>query len=86
MALAGGDLPVPAEQAATRTIPVRAVAAVAGAAAVYARESRAVRLRGPAISTLVSDIGSGGNGHTTKLLKLFADPFAQTIVVQHRDS
>jgi putative resolvase len=33
----------------------------------------------------VAEIGSGLNGRRPKLLRLLADPFVQTIVVEHRD-
>jgi len=33
----------------------------------------------------VSEIGSGLNGHRTKLIRLLGDPKIQTIVVEHRD-
>jgi predicted site-specific integrase-resolvase len=34
---------------------------------------------------LVSEIGSGLNGHRSKISKLLADPSISTIVVEHRD-
>jgi len=33
----------------------------------------------------VSEIGSGLNGHRTKIMRLLADPSVHTIVVEHRD-
>lgn len=33
----------------------------------------------------VSEIGSGLNGHRTKIMRLLADPAVKTIVVEHRD-
>lgn len=96
-----GTLPVPAEQAATGTILVAAVASEAGAAALYARvsssdqkkdlEGQVGRLvsfataRGLAVSRTVAEVGSGLNGRRPKLLRLLSDPAAQTIVVEHRD-
>ena len=96
-----GTLPVPAEQAATGTILVKPVSVPPGAAALYARVSSSgqkkdlegqigrlvafANARGLAISRSVFEIGSGLNGRRPKLLKLLADPVAQTIVVEHRD-
>src|SRR5918996_5451153 len=96
-----GTLPAPAEQAATGTILVKPVSVPPGAAALYARVSSSgqkkdlegqigrlvafANARGLAISRSVFEIGPGLNGRRPKLLKLLADPVAQTIVVEHRD-
>jgi putative resolvase len=81
----------------TGTAPERG----AGAVALYARvssndqkndlERQLGRLteyatrNGMSVVKSVSGIGSGLNGHRPKLRRLLADPFVQTIVVEHRD-
>jgi predicted site-specific integrase-resolvase len=37
------------------------------------------------VSRVVTEVGSALNGHRKKFLALLRDPFAQTIVVEHRD-
>ncbi len=96
-----GVLPVPARQLATGTIlvdePVKTVPGVA----IYARVSSAdqrgdldrqvARLTTEATgrtlppTKVVAEVGSGLNGHRTKLLALLRDPTMGTIVVEHRD-
>jgi putative resolvase len=41
--------------------------------------------RGLAVGQVVSEIGSGMNGHRRKLTKLLSDPVVTVIVVEHRD-
>ena len=41
--------------------------------------------QGLAVGQVVSEIGSGMNGHRRKLTKLLSDPAATVIVVEHRD-
>jgi len=41
--------------------------------------------QGLAVGQVVSEIGSGLNGHRRKLAKLLSDPAATVIVVEHRD-
>lgn len=41
--------------------------------------------QGMAVSEVVSEVGSGMNGHRRKLSKVLSDPSASTIVVEHRD-
>jgi len=41
--------------------------------------------QGLALGQVVSEIGSGMNGHRRKLTKLLSDPAATVIVVEHRD-
>lgn len=41
--------------------------------------------RGLAVGQVVSEVGSGMNGHRRKLTKLLSDPAVTVIVVEHRD-
>lgn len=41
--------------------------------------------RGLAVDRVVSEVGSGMNGHRRKLTKLLSDPAVTVIVVEHRD-
>jgi len=41
--------------------------------------------RGLAVGKVVSEVGSGMNGHRRKLTKLLSDPGVTVIVVEHRD-
>lgn len=41
--------------------------------------------RGPAVSQVVTEVGSGMNGHRRKLTRLLSDLSATVIVVEHRD-
>ncbi|HEX6683584.1 MAG TPA: IS607 family transposase [Candidatus Limnocylindrales bacterium] len=41
--------------------------------------------RGLAVSQVVTEVGSGMNGHRRKLTRLLSDPAATVIVVEHRD-
>jgi putative resolvase len=95
-----GVLPVPARQLATGTILVEEPDGRAGVA-LYARVSsgdqradldrQVARLvghtasMGVAVSKVVSEVGSGLDGHRAKLLGLLKDPEVTTIVVEHRD-
>ncbi len=40
---------------------------------------------GLAVGRVVSEVGSGMNGHRRKLTRLLSDPAATVIVVEHRD-
>ena len=40
---------------------------------------------GHAISEVVTEVGSGLNGHRPKLRRILSDPTATTVVVEHRD-
>jgi putative resolvase len=94
-------LPVPAHQLATGTILVDQPTKVVPGVAVYARVSsgdqradldrQVARLtvvatdRGLAPTKVVAEVGSGLNGHRTKLMALLRDASIGTIVVEHRD-
>ena len=96
-----GVLPVPARQLATGTIlveePPTGRAGVALYAGVSSGDQRAdldrqvARLVGHTasmdvvVSKVVSEVGSGLNGHRAKLLCLLKDPEVTTIVVEPRD-
>ena len=96
-----GKLPVEVEQMPTGTLIVKEQETVAGSAALYARvsshdqekdlDAQVGRLsafaasKGFPVSTVVSEIGSGLNGHRPKLMKILADPNISTIIVEHRD-
>jgi putative resolvase len=41
--------------------------------------------RGLAVSRVVSEVGSGMNGHGRKLTRILSDPAVTVIVVEHRD-
>ncbi len=96
-----GVLPVPARQLATGTILVDEPSRISTGVAMYARVSSADQrgdldrqvARLTAVATerrlpptrVVAEVGSGLNGHRTKLLSLLRDPAVGTIVVEHRD-
>jgi putative resolvase len=96
-----GVLPVPARQLATGTILAGEPSAGRAGVALYARVSsgdqradlgrQVVRLTvqatsdGLASAKVVAEVGSGLNGHRTKLLGLRKDPEVTMIVVEHRD-
>ena len=96
-----GILLVPARQLATGTILVDGPAQAASGVAVYARVSsgdqradldrQVARLvehatgAGLAPTRVVSEVGSGLDGHRTKLLGLLRDAGVGTIVVEHRN-
>lgn len=96
-----GVLPVAARQLATGTILVEEPPRAAAGVAVYSRVSSAdqrgdldrqvarlvehVTSRAMAPTKVVSEVGSGLNGHRAKLLGLLRDPEVTTIVVEHRD-
>ena len=96
-----GVLPVAARQLATGTILVDEATAPAAGVAIYARVSsgdqrgdldrQVARLTAVATerrlppTKVVAEVGSGLNGHRTKLLSLLRDPTVGTIVVEHRD-
>lgn len=96
-----GVLPVAARQLSTGTILVDEPIAAAAGVAVYARVSsgdqrtdldrQVARLTGEATAQglaptrVVAEVGSGLNGHRTKLLSLLRDRSVGTIVVEHRD-
>lgn len=96
-----GVLPVPARQLATGTILVEQPSSPAAGVAIYARVSscdqradldrQVARLTAVATerrlppTKVVAEVGSGLNGHRTKLLSLLRDPAMGTIVVEHRD-
>ena len=96
-----GVLPVPARQLSTGTILVDEPVPVAAAVAIYARVSSAdqrgdldrqvARLVGQVTTSAMSptkvvfEVGSGRNGHRTKLLGLLRDATVGAIVVEHRD-
>jgi predicted site-specific integrase-resolvase len=96
-----GRLPVPAEQLATGTVLVHPPQAQAESVALYARvssggqkadlERQLGRLAEYAskekltVTRSIFEIGSGLNGHRTKIQRLLADPTVHVIVVEHRD-
>jgi len=96
-----GVLPVPARQLATGTILVDEAKTTVAGVAIYARVSsgdqrgdldrQVARLtvestaQGLSPTKVVAEVGSGLNGHRTKLLALLRDPVMGTIVVEHRD-
>lgn len=96
-----GKLPVPAKQTATGTILVEEGSVDTCQAALYARVSSAdqkndldrqlsrlityANEKGLSVSKSVIEIGSGMNGHRTKLINLLQDKGIETIVVEHRD-
>ena len=96
-----GGLPVPARQLATGTILVEEAGHAPAGVAVDARVSSAdqrgdldrqvVRLttvateRRLAPTRVVAEVGSGLNGHRSKLLSLLRDPGVGVIVVEHRE-
>jgi len=96
-----GELPVGAIQLSTGTILVEEPPSSAGGVALYARVSssdqkgdldrqmarlvQAATAGGISPTSVVSEVGSGLNGHRSKLLRLLRDPEIGTIVVEHRD-
>ena len=96
-----GKLPVPAYQTKTRTIIVTQVQPAQGQTAAYIRvsshdqksdiEQQVARItiwgteNGYAIHQVVTEIGSGVNGHRPKLMRLLADSKYTVIIVEHRD-
>jgi predicted site-specific integrase-resolvase len=96
-----GQLPVPAYQTASRTIIVTPAQSAQGQTAAYVRvsshdhrsdiERQVARItmwgteNGYAIHQVITEIGSGLNGHRPKLMKLLADPKCTVIIVEHRD-
>jgi putative resolvase len=94
-----GKLPAPAEQRPTGTVIVQPPKTPAvESAAIYARVSSAdqkaelERQLGHLADyasrerlMVVSEIGSGLNGHRAKMMRLLSDPAVHTIVVAHRD-
>jgi putative resolvase len=96
-----GVLAVPARQLTTDTILVDERSPVPGGVAIHARVSsgdqradldrQVARLTVEATEAglpptkVIAELGSGLNGHRTKLLSLFRDPSTATIVVEHRD-
>lgn len=49
------------------------------------RLTSAVTAMGLAVAEVVTEVGSGMNGHRRKLRRLLADPATSVIVVEHRD-
>lgn len=96
-----GVLPAPAKQLSTGTILVDVPEAKSESVSLYARvsspdqkadlERQQGRLVAWAtaqhlsVGRVVSEVGSGLNGHRTKLLALLKDPQVTGIVVEHRD-
>jgi predicted site-specific integrase-resolvase len=96
-----GKLPVPVEQTPTGTILVKEPESDQGIVALYgrvsscdqkpdlerqiARVTASVTQMGYPIGLVVTEIGSGLNGHRPKLMKLLANPKIKTIAVEHRD-
>ena len=96
-----GQLPVPAYQTKTRTIIVTQVQSAQGQTVAYIRvsshdqksdiEQQVARItiwgteNGYAIHQVVTEIGSGVNGHRPKLMRLLADSKYTVIIVEHRD-
>ena len=96
-----GVLPAAARQLATGTILVDEATAPPAGVAICARVSSADQrgdldrqvARLTAVATerrlpptkVVAEVGSGLNGHRTKLLSLLRGPTVGTIVVEHRD-
>ena len=50
-----------------------------------ARLSEWATAKGLSVGEVVTEVGSGMNGHRRKLARLLADPEARTIAVEHRD-
>jgi predicted site-specific integrase-resolvase len=96
-----GRLPVDIEQMPSGTLMVKEQKTASGSAALYARVSshdqkkdldgQIARLsayaaaQGLLVSTVVTEIGSGLNGHRPKLMKILSDAGVSTIIVEHRD-
>lgn len=95
-----GKLPCPSEQLATGTILVHPVAKVEAAVILYARVSSSDQksdldrqisrlsqfsaANGLVVAEVVSEVGSGLNGHRRKLLKVLSRT-NHDIVIEHRD-
>jgi len=96
-----GKLPVPARRVGRLILVEAAEPAAAGRVVAYCRVSSADQKDdlerqagrvvaaatelGLAVTGVVSEIGSGMNGHRRKLTELLSDPAATVIVVEHRD-
>ncbi len=96
-----GKLPVPAHQTESGSILVEVAPEASGKTALYARvsshdqrgdlEAQVSRLmawataQGLSVDEVVTEVGSGTNGHRRRLAALLADPATSTLVVEHRD-
>lgn len=96
-----GTLPAPARQLPTGTILIDPPALAEETAVAYCRVSSADQrddlerqagrvaeecgARGIVLTSTVTEVGSGLNGHRVKLRKLLSDASVTTIVVEHRD-
>jgi predicted site-specific integrase-resolvase len=96
-----GKLPVPVRQTATGMILVEEPEAGPRVVAIYARvssadqkpnlDSQIARLlehavsQGWSVGRVVTEIGSGLNGHRPRLKKLLSDPKVGIVLVEHRD-
>jgi putative resolvase len=96
-----GKLPVPAHQTDSGSILVDVASEAPGRTAVYARVSshdqradldrQVSRMvawatsQGLSVDEVVTEVGSGTNGHRRRLERLLADPMTSTLVVEHRD-
>ena len=96
-----GILPVPATKLPTGTILVLPPAPPSPSVALYARvsshdqkkdlERQLARLvcfateKGHKVGRSVTEVGSGLNGHRSKLLAVLRDPEVGAVVVEHRD-
>jgi putative resolvase len=96
-----GVFPVPVEQTASGTILVQDTKPDLFAVTIYAHVSssdqkadldrQVARLvhfandKKMVVAQTVTEIGSGLNGHRSKLMRLLADPKAGIILVEHRD-
>ncbi len=96
-----GILPVPVKQLSNGTIIISESNEQLLSVAIYARVSssdqkgdldrQVARLvafaneKGFSVYRTVTEIGSGLNGHRSKLMKLLADPSVGIILVEHRD-
>ena len=96
-----GKLPVPARRAGRLILVDPKPVSVDGMVAAYCRVSSADQKddlerqigrvvaeatgRGLAVGRVVSEVGSGMNGHRRKLTKLLSDPAVTVIVVEHRE-
>lgn len=96
-----GKLPVPVRQTETGTILIEDKTSDDGKVALYGRVSSAdqkpdldrqisrltkrVTQMGLSVDLVVTEIGSGVNGHRPKLMKLLSNPKVKIIAVEHRD-
>lgn len=96
-----GTLPVPYEQTKTGTILIHEPKSQDNAVAIYARVSstdqkkdldgQVARLvnfantQGWVVELAITEIGSGLNGHRSKLMKLLTNSKIKIILVEHRD-